>query len=131
MSVPLRLEPADPTPPYEQLRRQIASAIISGSLAGGERLPTVRQLARDLGVAPGTVMRAYAELERAGLIATRRGGGSDGAAGQARSGLAGDELARLADGFVTRARELGAADEEIRLAVASRLQAPGADGSAQ
>lgn len=131
MSVPLRLEPADPTPPYEQLRRQIASAIISGSLAGGERLPTVRQLARDLGVAPGTVMRAYAELERAGLIATRRGGGSTVAAGQARSGLAGDELARLADGFVTRARELGAADEEIRLAVASRLQAPGADGSAQ
>ena len=66
----------DPTPPFEQLRRQFALLIETGQLAHGERLPSVRQLARDLGLAPGTVGRAYQELESAGLVRTRRGGGT-------------------------------------------------------
>ncbi len=61
------------TPPYEQLREQITRMIHAGVLPLGERLPSIRQLASDLGVAPGTVGRAYTELERDGLIRTRRG----------------------------------------------------------
>lgn len=63
------------TPPYEQLRRQIALAASSGALPPGTRLPSVRALAADLGLAPGTVARAYKELEAGGVVVTagRRG----------------------------------------------------------
>ena len=55
-------------PPFEQLRSQLEAEILSGRAAGGSRLPTVRQLAADLGIAAGTVQSAYRELEAAGLI---------------------------------------------------------------
>ncbi len=61
-----------PTPQYEQIRAQIAAFITAGALHEGDRLPTVRVLAADLGIAPGTVARAYRELEAAGMVATRR-----------------------------------------------------------
>ena len=66
----------DPTPPYEQLRRQLADLIGSGVLSPGDRLPPVRQLAADLGLAVGTVARTYRELEVAGYVRSRRGGGT-------------------------------------------------------
>lgn len=59
-------------PPYEQVRAQLAGHIAAGSLRQGDRLPTIRALAGDLGVATGTVARAYRELEAAGLVTTRR-----------------------------------------------------------
>ena len=65
------IDPASPTPPFEQLRAQYVAAIASGELPPGSRLPTVRRLAGDLGLAPGTVARAYRELETTGLIETR------------------------------------------------------------
>jgi GntR family transcriptional regulator len=67
----LRVDLHSPIPPYEQLREQLAGLITSGSMAAGDRLPTIRQLAGDLGVASGTVARAYRELESAGLVASR------------------------------------------------------------
>jgi GntR family transcriptional regulator len=63
-------------PPYEQIRSQISSLIALGALAPGTRLPTVRSLAADLGIAAGTVARAYKELEAAGLVDSRRRGGT-------------------------------------------------------
>lgn len=72
----VRVETNDPTPPYEQIRAQLVRHIESGMLAVGDRLPTVRQLAGDLRVAPGTVARAYKELELAGLVETRRAAGT-------------------------------------------------------
>jgi DNA-binding transcriptional regulator YhcF (GntR family) len=57
--------------PFEQLRRQLAARIATGELTVGARLPTVRQLAADLGLAVNTVARAYRELETAGLVQTR------------------------------------------------------------
>ncbi|HET7138822.1 MAG TPA: GntR family transcriptional regulator [Arthrobacter sp.] len=64
------------TPPYEQIRSQITSLIATGTLTTGSRLPTVRSLAADLGIAAGTVGRAYKELEAAGLIESRRRNGT-------------------------------------------------------
>jgi GntR family transcriptional regulator len=64
----VRVDPASPSSPAEQLVAQIAASIDGGELAPGERLPTIRSLAADLGLAPGTVAKAYAELERAGWL---------------------------------------------------------------
>jgi DNA-binding transcriptional regulator YhcF (GntR family) len=72
----VRVDPASAVPWYEQLRTQIAEMIASGVVAEGTRLPTIRQLARDLDMADGTVARAYRELERDGWIETRRRHGS-------------------------------------------------------
>ena len=60
------------TPQYEQIRAQVVAHIASGMLERGERLPTIRNLAADLGIAAGTVARAYRELESAGHVSTRR-----------------------------------------------------------
>lgn len=69
------LDPERGTAPYEQIRAQIEGFIRAGTLKPGAQLPSVRQLAGDLGVAPGTVARAYRELEEAGLVVAngRRG----------------------------------------------------------
>lgn len=69
-SLLLLLNQASPIPPYEQIRLQIRTMIASAQLAPGASLPSVRQLARDLGVAPNTIVRAYSELERNGWVIT-------------------------------------------------------------
>jgi GntR family transcriptional regulator len=63
------------TAPFEQVRTQIATAVAAGRLSAGTKLPTVRQLAADLGLAANTVARAYRELEADAVITThgRRG----------------------------------------------------------
>lgn len=68
-------------PPFEQVRAQLAGLIGSGRLLPGERLPTVRALAADLGLAVNTVARSYKELEAAGLVETRRRAGTVVASG--------------------------------------------------
>jgi GntR family transcriptional regulator len=60
-----------PVPPYEQIRAQITTMAASGVLPPGTRMPAIRQLAADLGLAAGTVARAYRELEAADVLATR------------------------------------------------------------
>jgi len=67
----IRVDLDSPVPPYEQVRGQLAAYIDAGVLAPGDRLPSIRQLANDLGVATNTVQRAYRELESQGLIQTR------------------------------------------------------------
>lgn len=69
----LHIDPSAATPPYEQLRSQIAVMIGAGMLTPGERLPLIRQLAGDLGLAAGAIARAYGELERQGLVRGRQG----------------------------------------------------------
>lgn len=66
----LSVDPESVIPAYEQIVTQIADAVRGGSLAAGTRLPTVRQLAGDLGLATNTVARAYRELEASGFVAT-------------------------------------------------------------
>jgi GntR family transcriptional regulator len=70
------IDTRDRTPIYAQLERALRAAVATGRLQPGDQLPTVRQLAVDLSVNANTVARVYAELERAGVIETRRGVGS-------------------------------------------------------
>ncbi len=72
----IQVDPGSATPPYEQLRTQFMAEVTSGALAAGTRIPTVRKLAEDLGLAPNTVARAYRELEADGFIETRGRNGS-------------------------------------------------------
>jgi GntR family transcriptional regulator len=70
------IDPRDPTPIYAQLERGLRAAIATGRVRPGDQLPTVREMAVDLRVNANTVARVYAELERAGVLETRRGVGS-------------------------------------------------------
>ena len=77
MTVPrVAVDPDSGLAPWRQIHQQLMHLIGSGELVQGQRLPTVRQLARDLGVAAGTVARAYRELESAQLVATARSKGT-------------------------------------------------------
>ena len=72
----LSIDSRDATPIYAQLERALRASIATGRLRPGSQLPTVRQLAVELRINANTVARVYAELERAGVIETRRGVGS-------------------------------------------------------
>ena len=102
----------DPTPPYEQLRRQLADLIGSGVLSPGDRLPPVRQLAADLGLAAGTVARTYRELEQAGYVRSRRGGGTRVAPPRPSPPTPQRALEEAASAYLDRARALGVAPAE-------------------
>lgn len=119
------LDTASPVPPFEQIRSRVAELIVSGTLASGQRLPAVRQLAGDLRVAPGTVARAYKELETAGLLVTRRGAGTRVAPRWPTSvSERPDLLAHVVGGAVGRARALGFSDAEIADCVERELERP-------
>lgn len=72
----LELDMRSPVPPFEQLRARLTELVASGRLTPGTRLPSVRALAADLGIAPNTVVRTYRELEAAGVVRTARGRGT-------------------------------------------------------
>jgi GntR family transcriptional regulator len=92
------------TPPYEQIRAQIAGLVASGELKPGDRLPTVRALAADLGIAANTVARSYKELEAVGVLTTRRRAGTTVSDGVASAHLA---VSRQADLFARAAVSSG------------------------
>lgn len=71
-----RLDPHSGVPVYRQIIDQVLAGIAAGSLAGGDQLPTVRQVAVDLAINPNTVVRAYRELEIRGVIETQQGMGT-------------------------------------------------------
>jgi DNA-binding transcriptional regulator YhcF (GntR family) len=93
-------------PLTEQIRRGIIAQVVSGELPAGTRLATVRQLARDLGLAPGTVARAYQLLEADGVLETRGRRGTF-VAGAARAAVASSPLDDLARTYLREAAELG------------------------
>jgi len=66
----VKVDPTSPVPVFEQLRAQIERLIVSGQLAPGAKLPPIRHLASDLGLARGTVNKVYDALARDGLVAT-------------------------------------------------------------
>ena len=94
-------------PIYEQIIDQIKAAIVSGELAEGEQLPSIRALANSLRVSAITTKRAYADLEAIGLIETVQGKGSFVAGGNAE--LIREEQLREVEGLMARAVERGRA----------------------
>ena len=111
---PITVEHDSPTPPYEQVREQIKARVDDGSLTPGTKLPTVRGLATDLGLAPNTIARAYRELEGLGVIETR------GRAGSVVTGAGTDRAAReAAHEYAEKVKALGV-DQTEALALVRR-----------
>lgn len=110
---------ADPTPLYAQLERAIRFAIATERLRVGEQLPTVRQLAIDLRINANTVAKVYAELERTGVLETRRGVGTfvrarqDATAMRLPRGERERELRAFADRVLAEAHGLGLSLNEL------------------
>jgi GntR family transcriptional regulator len=104
------IDETDPTPLYAQLERAIRVAVATGRLRTGDKLPTVRQLAVDLRINANTVAKVYGELERTGLLTTRRGVGTfivDAGNLAAPVRERERQLGVLADRFLGAAAELG------------------------
>src|SRR3954447_26750478 len=101
----ISVDPAAARPPYEQVKEQIEGLIRRGELAQGTRLPTVRQLAGDLGLAVNTVARAYKELEADHLVETRGRNGTFVLA--SRSQVEDAETHRAAVALARTARQAG------------------------
>ncbi|GAA2706064.1 GntR family transcriptional regulator [Micromonospora olivasterospora] len=116
----ISVDPAGPVPPYEQVRGQLAEQIGDGRLPVGTRLPAVRQLAAELGLAANTVARAYRELEAAGLLVTRGRHGTFVAPGRDD---AVDRLQRAAAGYAAEAARLGVAPDAALALVRAALGA--------
>lgn len=123
----LTVDIASAVPPYEQIRSQVARMVASGVLAPGTRLPTIQQLAHDLGLAPGTVARAYRELEREDVVHSRRRRGTVVADRPPRAdGRAVTEaLDQAAERFAVEVRQLGA-DPALALERVRSVLRPGA-----
>jgi DNA-binding transcriptional regulator YhcF (GntR family) len=93
-----------PVPPFEQLRQQVAGQVASGALPAGIRLPTVRALAADLGLAVNTVARVYRELEADGVVVTE---GRRGTFEKSGAAAAGSDVRAAAATFVEEVRRAG------------------------
>ena len=110
MALSFNIDTSHPTPLYHQLERAIRFAIATGKLAVGDQLPTVRQLAVDLRINANTVAKVYAELERLGIVETRRGVGTFVRARHFEAAREKDrerELREIEDHFLAQAAHLG------------------------
>jgi DNA-binding transcriptional regulator YhcF (GntR family) len=115
----ISIDADSPVPPFEQVRTGLAQQMADRTLPVGARLPTVRALAADLGIAVNTVARAYRELEAAGLVETRgRAGTFVSAAGDQRLALAQDAAAQ----YAATAHALGLARAEALEIVSAALR---------
>ncbi len=112
----LEVDPRSPVAPYEQLRQQITALVLAGGLAPGDRLPSIRQLANDLGLAGGTVARAYRELESDGVVTTHGRHGTIVEGPPERSGPP-PALLEAARSFADRAAGTGASLDDALTAV--------------
>jgi DNA-binding transcriptional regulator YhcF (GntR family) len=115
----VRVDAGAGVPPYEQIRVQVRDAVRSGELAAGAKLPTVRRLADDLGLAANTVARAYRELEGDGVIETRGRNGSFVRAQGDASARAAQEAARA---YADTVRRLGVDADAARAYVDAALR---------
>ena len=105
----LRIDPALAEPLFAQLAAQVRTAVASGELTTGDRLPSARDLAATLDVNLHTVLRAYQELRAEGLIELRRGRGAVVLA----SGRGASQLATMVDELIAQAERLGVSRGEL------------------
>jgi GntR family transcriptional regulator len=125
MSLVFNIDAAHPTPLYHQLERAIRFAIATGKLGIGDQLPTVRQLAVDLRINANTVAKVYLELERAGVVETRRGVGTFVKARHFEATRDKDrerEMRELEDHFLGKAAQLGFSAKEAADHLRERLK---------
>jgi GntR family transcriptional regulator len=112
----IKIDPGDKTPYYLQIIRQVREGVATGKAKPGEELPTIRALAERLEVTPNTVVRAYRELEMAGVVVKRSTNGSF-ISGKPGSDLGEQEraryLAELRDEFLAKASRVGAGVKEL------------------
>lgn len=112
----LEVDPRSAVPPYEQLRQQVTALVVGGGLAPGARLPAIRQLANDLGLAGGTVARAYRELEADGVVTTHGRHGTL-VSGPPRRPSPSAELLAAARHYAAQAAHTGATLDDALIAV--------------
>ena len=111
-----QVDTSHPTPIYHQLDRSIRFAIATGKLGIGDQLPTVRQLAVDLRINANTVAKVYTELERSGVVETRRGVGTFVIARPNEAANRRDRerhLRELADHFIAQSHEHGFSLDDV------------------
>lgn len=120
----VEVDAASAVPPYEQVRSQVAALVRSGALPAGSRLPAIRQLAGDLAVAPGTVARAYRELESEGLVETRGRHGTVVAAVAETTPRTPPKLLAAAHGLIAEARRAGLSLDDTVALVRLTAQEP-------
>lgn len=119
----IEIDPQTKVPIYAQIEEQVRALIAAGQLDAGAQLPTIRELATDLGVNYNTVARAYGELDREGVIVTQQGKGSfvpvgdEHEAAKKRQG----KLEAVAAGAVEEARGLGYSPSEFAAAVVKAI----------
>jgi len=116
----LTIDPKSHVPPFEQLRLQLREQVKTGELAAGTKLPTVRRLAEDLGIAPNTVARAYRELEADGFIETH---GRNGTLVSAQGDASEQQGQIAARAYADRIRTLGI-DSDVALAWVAKALVP-------
>ena len=114
------IEASAPQAPYEQVRAQISEQARAGTLPTGYKLPTVRGLAEELGLAANTVAKAYRALESDGVIETR---GRNGTFVASPGDAADREAAEAAHAFAQRARRLGLGHDAALAAAVTALRA--------
>lgn len=120
-SLPIAIDRGSTVPPWAQLRDEVIRLAEGGDVRSGDRMPTIRALASALDLAPGTVARAYRELEDEGWLLGRGRAGTFVA-----EVLPSDptlQLRRAADDYLRRARNLGFADAEARRALGASMAA--------
>lgn len=113
------IDPDSATPPYEQVKLRVLALIRGGKLIAGTKLPTVRALADELGLAPNTVAKSYKELEAVGAIETRGRAGSFVASSGDPTLTAAQ---RAATAYVAAIRELGLGDDVAGALVAAAIR---------
>jgi GntR family transcriptional regulator len=120
----LRVDPLHPEPLFEQLVFQVKARVARGELVSGDKLPSVRELAKDLAINPNTVARAYGELESQGVIVRRQGAGCfvTGAQSALKLEERRRQLAELVDRTVTEAFHLGFDAAAVRATLEKRLR---------
>ncbi|HEX8487442.1 MAG TPA: GntR family transcriptional regulator [Propionibacteriaceae bacterium] len=125
LELTIAIDSTSPVPPFEQLRSQIAGLVAAGALPAGTKLPTVRQLGTDLGLAANTVARSYRELEADGVLVTAGRRGT-----YVHSGTLHDagpsEIASRAQDYATAARRSGlSVTEAVQLVERAWRGSPG------
>ncbi|MDQ0577577.1 GntR family transcriptional regulator [Agromyces albus] len=119
------VDPSSAVAPFEQIRVQVIEAVRSGDLAPGSRMPTVRRLAEELGLAANTVARAYRELEHDGVIETR---GRNGSFVSATGDPVRQQAQLAASAYADHIARLGVDAEDALVIVRSALGLPAQRG---